>query len=141
MTPFKSNAVATKFDSYPLQAKEALLGLRELIFDVAGTTPDVGDIEETLKWDEPAYVTPNRSGTTIRMDWKAKRPDEYALYFHCRTNLIETFRTMFPNDFVFAGNRALVFRLDTPIPEDAVRTCIAAALTYHRRKETANNSV
>ena len=46
----------------------------------------------------------------------------------------DTFKTLFPNDFVFEGNRALVFRQGEAIPADAVAFCMAAAFTYHLNK-------
>jgi len=140
MTPFQNLDVAAKFSSYPPEARKALLSLRELVFRTASATPGVGQIEETLKWGEPAYVTPNRAGSTVRMDWKAKDPDRFAMYFHCQTGLIESFRSMFPNDFQFEGNRALVFGLRDRIPKDSLSLCIAASLTYHLSKKTAEVS-
>ncbi len=131
MTPFASQAVADKFDAYPDQARVAMLALRELVFQTARETDGVGAIEETLKWGEPAYLTRGKSGSTVRIDWKARAPQQYAMYFNCQTTLVETFRTMFPNDFQFEGNRALVFQLHAVMPKDALAMCIAAALTYH----------
>jgi hypothetical protein len=133
-TPFRSPEVKAKFDAYPKGARLKLLALRELLFETAAATDGVGEIEETLKWGEPAYVTKNKSGSTVRLDWKEKAPDHYALYFHCQTDLVETFRTLFPHDFRFEGNRALLFAIDDPIPKDAVSMCLARALTYHRRR-------
>jgi len=112
-----------------------MLALRQLVFEVAAERPEVGPLEETLKWGEPAYLTPvTRSGSTLRMDWKPRAPDVCALYFNCQTTLIETFRSLFPETFSFEGNRALLLPLSEPLLEDAIKTCIAAALTYHRRK-------
>ena len=111
------------------------MALRKIILETAANTAEVGEIEETLKWGEPAYLTSQSgSGSTIRIDWKRSRPEEYAMYFNCKTNLVDTFRTMFPKDFKYEGNRALVFEANAPIPTDALRFCIAAALTYHRNK-------
>ena len=134
MTPFQNAVVEQKFGSYPPHAKRALLELRELIFETAETTAGVRGLEETLKWGEPAYLTTNKAGSTVRMDWKPRTPDRYALYFHCQTGLVDMFRSMFPDDFEFEGNRALFLRLDDPMPEDALRVCIAASLTYHLNK-------
>ncbi len=53
------------------------------------------------------------------------------MYFHCQTNLVESFRSMFPNDFVFEGNRALILKVGERFPRDAVSVCIAMSLTYH----------
>ncbi len=92
-------------------------------------------IEETLKWGEPAYVTSEtKSGSTVRIDWKKSKPGQYFMYFICTTNLVETFKTMFPNDFKYEGNRALVFSEDEEIPMDSLAICVAAALTYQRNK-------
>jgi len=51
-----------------------------------------------------------------------------------KTTLVERFRTMFPNNFAFDGNRAFVFGEADAVPTDALAHCIAAALTYHRDK-------
>ena len=131
MSPFKNTSVASKFESYPPVVRRRLLALRELVFRTARAHPEVGELEETLKWGEPAYVTKNGAGSTVRMDWKAKNPNRYAMYFHCQTNLVESFRSMFPNDFKFEGNRALVFEVEERVPLDALSVCIAASLTYH----------
>ncbi len=56
------------------------------------------------------------------------------MYFNCKTNLVDTFRTIFPTDFKFEGNRALIFNLSDSIPKDSLKYCVAAALTYHRKK-------
>jgi hypothetical protein len=135
MRPFADPAVESHFKMYPPHVRKRLLVLRELVFKTAANTSGVGELQETLKWGEPAYVTAQTgSGSTVRMDWKHKHPDQYAMYFHCQTGLIDTFRTMFPNEFGFEGNRALVLRLDEEMPTDALALCIEASLTYHRRK-------
>ena len=131
---FQSAAVAEKFCSYPPGIRRKLLALRKAIFNTAARIEGVGAIEETLKWGEPAYVTAaTKSGSTIRIDWKPGKPKQYTMYFHCQTNLVETFRTLFPEDFGFEGNRALVFNEADALPQDALEFCIAAALTYHWR--------
>ena len=131
MKRFKSPAVAATFNEYPPSARAKLLSLRELIFEVAAETPRVGAIEETLKWGEPAYLTTEtKSGSTIRIAWKKAQPDHYSMYFICTTNLVATFRSLFPSDFEYEGNRAINFKTEEAISEDSVRFCIAAALTY-----------
>ena len=132
MKPFKSSDVKTTFDAYPPHIKEKLLHLRKLVFDVAHHEETITDIEETLKWKEPSYVTKN--GSTLRMDWKKTKPDQYALYFNCKTKLVETFRTLFSDHFIFEGNRAIIFQKDDVIDEKALRYCILLSLTYHDRK-------
>ena len=135
MRPFHSPEVAAKFDGYPPMARRRLLALRELVFRVAETTDGVGEIEEVLKWGQPAYVTKNKSGSTLRIDCKKADPNHCAMYFHCQTHLVESFRAMFPNDFKFEGNRALVFALADKVAKDALAICIAASLTYHLKKK------
>lgn len=115
--------------------RRKLLSLRELIFEIAASTKGVGDIEETLKWGEPAYVTAeSKSGTTIRIAWKENRPEQYGMYFNCQTTLVETFRTLFPAELKFEGNRAIIFDVVDKVPIDLLAFCISAALTYHRTK-------
>lgn len=132
--PIQHPGVAARFAGYPPVMRARLLALRRLILETAAATPGVGPLEETLKWGEPAYVTATTgSGTTLRIDSKPQSPQTCALYVNCQTTLVETFRQMFPHDFRVEGRRALVFHRDEPLPEDALRWCIAAALTYHRR--------
>ena len=140
MKPFENSAVAKVFESYPPHMRRNLMALRKLILETAASIEGVGKIEETLKWGEPAYVTSqSKSGSTVRIDWKKSAPSQYAMYFHCQTNLVETFRTLFPNDFKFEGNRAIVFQEGDIVPTDSLAYCIAAALTYHRSKKSAAN--
>lgn len=134
MKPFANPQVEARFNSYPPHVRPKLLALRDLVLRTAAATDGVGEIDESLKWGEPAYATRNKSGSTLRIDWKKTAPDYYAMYFNCQTTLVDTFRTLFPNDFEFEGQRALLFPLDKEIPQDALAFCIAAALTYHRNK-------
>lgn len=55
MDSIENQNVARKFQSYPEDMRRKLMHLRQLILDVALATPDIGDLEETLKWDEPSY--------------------------------------------------------------------------------------
>lgn len=134
MRPFDNAAVAQAFAAFPPDIRRPLMDLRELIFQTAAGTAGVGALEETLKWGEPAYLTSQTgSGSTVRIGWKKAAPTQYVIYFNCRTRLVESFRTMFPRDFRFEGQRAIVFDVQGAVPTDALATCIAAALTYHRR--------
>jgi hypothetical protein len=133
--PFENVAVASAFAMYPEVMRSKLLLLRELILETAAATEGVGKVEETIRWGEPAYITPETgSGSTIRIGMKKSDPPRYAMYFHCQTNLVGTFRTMFPFEFKFEGNRAIVFHQSDDVPIESLSICIAAALTYHRKK-------
>ncbi len=127
--------VAKVFASYPANVRRKLLAIRELIFSSASSIEGVGKIEETLKWGEPTYLTSmSKSGSTIRIAWKKSAPLQYAMYFNCQTNLIDTFRSLFRSEFKFEGNRAIVFDVSEKVQTDSLTICIAAALTYHRNK-------
>ena len=133
MDAIKNAKVAAVFSNYPKHMRERLLFLRRLILDTASKTEGVGVVEETLKWGEPSYVT--RRGSTVRIGWKKSSPHHYAMYFHCRTRLIDTFRELYGDRFKFAGNRAIVFDGDDDIPIDELKHCVSLALTYHDRKQ------
>ena len=135
---FKNTAVAQAFDVFPPDIRGKLLALRALIFETAAATAGVGPLEEVLKWGEPAYVTSHsKSGSTVRIGWKKSRPTQYAMYFNFQTTLVETFRTLFPRDFRFEGNRAIVFDQTDGVHADALAFCIAAALTYHVNRKVS----
>ena len=68
------------------------------------------------------------------MDWKSKKPDQYAIYFKCTSKLVPTFKQLFWDDFKFEGDRAMVFDLDEELPSHELKKCIKAALTYHQVK-------
>ena len=134
---FNNEKVENVFESYPPTIKKKMMELRELVFDTAATIDEVGELEETLKWGEPSYVTAKtKSGSTLRMDWKPKHPDQFAMYFHCQTKLVSTFRQLYPNKFHFEGNRAIVFGIEDEIPRDELSHCIALTLNYHNMKNS-----
>ncbi len=132
MLPIKNPAVSKKFASYPEPFKSKLLFLRQLVIDTARQTEGVGDIEETLKWGEPSYLVKN--GSTLRIDYKESSPNQYALYFHCQTKLVDTFKELYRDKFNFEGNRAIIFFEDDDIPTTELKHCITLTLTYHREK-------
>ena len=129
---FEDPAVAAAFDAWPPAARRALLRLRDLILDAAEATPGIGTVMETLKWGQPAYRPARpRVGTTLRIDGIKGRDDAIGMYFHCQTTLVSTIRELYPQLGEFQGNRAIVFSLGRELPEDAIRHCVAQALTYH----------
>ncbi|MEM8487446.1 MAG: DUF1801 domain-containing protein [Bacteroidota bacterium] len=133
---FQQPNVQAVFDQYPQDVQPKMLQLRQLILDTAAGMDEVGELEETLKWGEPSYLTSKtKSGSTIRIDWKSRAPGHYAMYFNCQTTLVSTFREMYADVLEFEGNRSVVFSLNAPLKTDAVRHCIAMALTYHLDKK------
>jgi hypothetical protein len=126
-------AVAAVLDSRPEPLKGKLLALRALILDTARKTEGVGRLEEALKWGQASYLTSeSKSGSTVRID-RVKSADQVAVYFHCQTNLVETFRELYP-ELSFSGNRAILLDAGEKLPEAELRHCVALALTYHLGK-------
>lgn len=125
--------VAAVFDDYPDTVRDKILNLRRLIIEAANESVAVKHLEETLKWGEPSYLT--KHGSTIRVDWKKKTPEQYAIYFKCTSKLVSTFKVVYEDLFNFDGTRAIIFQLDDNIPEAELKDCIKAGLTYHKVKQ------
>lgn len=132
MDKFNNPEVEKIFNAYPMNIREKMMFIRQLVLDTALETDGVLDIEETLKWGEPSFIT--KSGSTIRMDWKKSKPDQYALYFHCKTTLIDTFKELYRDLFIFDGNRAIVFNENDIMPVNELKHCISLSLNYHNIK-------
>ena len=129
MTATQTKAV---LDPLPQPLATALSRLRVIILETASENPAVGPIEETLKWGEPAFLpSKTKSGTTIRINRHKKSGDEYAFYVNCRTDLVERYKALYDDVLTFEGTRAVVFQVGEDLPVDAVKHCIAMALTYH----------
>jgi hypothetical protein len=120
------------FANYPDSVRNRMLAMRKLVIETAAELDEITELEETLKWGEPSYLTKN--GSTIRMDWKSKSPNQYAMYFKCTSRLVETFKIVFNNTFNFEGKRAIIFQMEDQIPKEELKNCIKAALTYHKVK-------
>lgn len=123
--------VKQKFTTYPDNIAVLLHDIRNLIFGVAAQD-GITDLEETLKWGEPSYIS--KSGSTIRFDYKDKAPQQFCIYFNCNTKLVETFKELYGDTFVYQGNRALVFELDQALPNKELAHCISLALHYKKIK-------
>jgi len=124
--------VKSVLDNYPKTVQPKLLHLRDLVLKAASKIEGLDKLEETLKWGEPSFLT--KHGSTVRMDWKAKSPEQYAMYFKCTSKLVPTFKTIYSDKFEFENNRAIVFKLGDKIPETELMHCISMALTYHKVK-------
>jgi hypothetical protein len=86
-----------------------------------------------LKGGQPSYLTAQtRSSSTVRID-RLKKGDGYAIYFHCQSGLVPTFRDLYPDTFCFDGKRALLFESGERLPVRALSNCIGLALTHHLR--------
>jgi hypothetical protein len=128
--------VAAVFETYPKKIQAKLMFLRQLILDTAASIDAVGEIEETLKWGEPSYLTPKtKSGSTIRIAWKESQEEQYSMYFKCTANLVPAFKEKYPRKFRFGGDRSIDFHIEDEVPEEELKNCIALALTYHLNKK------
>lgn len=105
--------------------------MRELILSTAKDLK-INKLDETLKWGEPSYLC--KSGSTIRINWKKANPDQYAMYFNCKTTLVENFREIYPDIFTYEGNRAIVFSIEDEIHTIQLQHCIELSLFYHKIK-------
>ena len=136
MPRIENPEVAAVFASYPSPIKRKLLFLRDLIFKVAAKTEGVGVLEETLKWGQPSYLTTqSKSGSLIRIDQDKAKAGQYAMYFHCQTTLVDSFKERYRGKFEFVGNRSIVFGMNDKIPIQELSNCISMALTYYLNKK------
>lgn len=132
LTINKNPKVDPKFQSYPPEIKPKLDFLRKLIIETAKEIESIQEIEETLKWGEPSYLV--KKGSTIRIDWKTKAPNQYAMYFKCTSKLVVTFRELYGELFKYENNRAILFNIEEEIPKKELKKCIRMALQYHSLK-------
>ena len=126
MNPEVKNVINT----YPMETQPKIMQLRQLIFSVAKESDLT--LRETLKWNEPSYLS--KDGSTVRIAWRKLFPNQYGIFFNCKTNLIETFKEIYPQELNYQGNRAIIFELDEDVPEQELKTCIALSLNYHALK-------
>ena len=112
-----------------LEHIQNILDIRTVIFETADAT-DTAPLTETLKWGQPSYQPPKRAGTPIRLGAEG---DAAAIYVHCQTSLVERWRSRFPTEFTYQGNRAVLIPRG-PLDKDSLSQIIADALTYHRQK-------
>ncbi len=132
---FKNKNVESTFRDYPSNIQERLLTIRELIFNVAEESSEVGEIEETLKWDNPSYLTSKpKSGTTIRLSGLISLEHKYAISVHCQTSLISEFKELYIN-LEYEGNRSIILDIRKKLPLAAIERFVYLALTYHYRKK------
>ncbi|MBB1331929.1 DUF1801 domain-containing protein [Pseudoalteromonas sp. SG43-7] len=124
-------SVKQKFTTYPENIAVVLHEIRSLILQVA-VQDGITELEETLKWGEPSYIS--KIGSTIRFDHKPKSAEQFCIYFNCKTKLIETFKELYGDTFSYEGNRALVFKLNQTVPVKELAHCISLALRYKKIK-------
>lgn len=123
--------IACRFNDYAEPTRERLLTVRDVIFAVAQCTPEVGPIHETLKWNQPSYLTQQtRAGTTLRLG--VSNSGSPTLFVHCQTTIVSEFQDQFAQDVSFEGGRGI--HLTDETPDHVLRMFIRRALTYHLGK-------
>lgn len=135
----QADTVGAAFADVPAEHRPGLLELRDLILDVAeevGAAP----VQEVLRWGQPSYVSARpRESTTVRLG-SSNDGEHFALYFHCQSSVLRDFQGMFPTDFRYDGNRAILFRPGEDLQKDKLRLCIGDALSYRAKKPARDRS-
>ena len=130
--------VQAAFDAFPPEVRHRLADIRAMIFGVAAEDRRIGPVSEALNWGEPAYLTEaTGSGSTIRLGWPRRAPDHAAIYFICRTTLVDDFRERFGGTFQYEGTRAVLLPVGEEIARPQIETMLSMALTYHLRGRRA----
>ncbi len=128
--------VETVFHAYPDKVKQPMLDLRKLVLTTVKYMDEEVILEETLKWGEPSYLT--KHGSTLRMDWKSRSPDQYALYFKCTSKLVPAFKSVYGDRLQYETTRAIIFKIEESIDTDLISRCIEVCLRYHKVKQYPN---
>ncbi|WP_370401742.1 hypothetical protein [Sulfitobacter sp. JB4-11] len=122
------------FWTWPAQAEQMARACRALFLRVAQDA-DVGPLEESLKWGQPAWRPARpRTGSTLRMGWDAAQPDRLAIYVDCKTDLAERMRDMYPDLPGNDGRRQIMLDVAAPVPEQALAHLAEMTFGYHRAK-------
>ena len=126
-----ASPVEQAFERVPAPVATAWSALRAVILETAANMPEVGPVTESLKWGEPSFSTDRtKSGTPIRLGWKAATPDTVKLLVHCQTSLVPRWRELYGDRLSFEGTRAILLDIRQPLPREELAHCVAMALTY-----------
>jgi hypothetical protein len=125
---FQSPAAQDAFAAFPPRSRNTLMAVRTMIFEIAATLP-VGRIEETTKWGQPSYATPDtKSATPIRLG--LSKAGGLAIFTHCQSTVMGDFRALAPPELKFDGNRTVYLPNHSSPALDELAPLIRAALTY-----------
>lgn len=125
-----TDSVKDVFDEFNPDMREALLMLRDLIFDTADTLPEIGPVKEVLRWGQPSYITPEKkAASTLRLG--VRKDGAFGIYAHCQSSVISDFASLFPGQDRIDGNRAVLFDKIDQIDPARHGLLIKSALTYH----------
>jgi len=132
-TKTKSNTPVTEgklaketLSEFPASVSKVLSQVRSLILTTHKKTERAGELSEALRWGQLSYIS--STGSMIRLGMsKSGKP---AMFFHCGTSLVETFRAQYSHEFEFEGNRAVVLTSSVASTKQALAHCIEQAMTY-----------
>ena len=80
-------------------ARDTLLKIRAMIYVLAADLP-VGRIEETLKWGQPSYATPDtKAATPIRLG--ITKNGTPAIFTHCQSTVMGDFQAICGPGYTF----------------------------------------
>ncbi len=127
------NDISEVYNNYPKHVKSEALELRDIILKVAIRDDEIDYGGEVLKWGEPTFVT-KTSGSTLRLAWKADRPNSISLFVNCRTKLMAAFKQMYPIDFEYIGSREIRLPLGRGYPILKLEKCIELTFKYNLLK-------
>ncbi len=132
MRKFADPNVEITFYEFPEPRRELLFDLRDTIYRVSEADKRIGDLSEELRWGDPSYITAQtNSGSTVRLGLFGKT--KVALFFHCKTSLVEDFKQKYSNELEYSKNRAIVIDPLSVPPTEILENCIHASLTYKLR--------
>jgi len=107
--------------------------LRALAYETAQNMKEPIEIEESVKWGQASFASHAPAiSSPFRLAPIKNNENKVGLYFICTTTLVQDFRERYSDVFTFEGNRALLFDVDKPLPEDEIKHCMAMALTYKK---------
>lgn len=127
MIPPIPSHVSDVIHHYSPETREGVLQLRNLIYRVADTVPEIGRLEEGLRWGQPAYRAPK--GATLRLG--PHREACFALFAHCQSRIISSYAQSFPGWDRIDGNRAILFDTTAQVEPERLSYLIRHALHYH----------
>lgn len=126
--------IADTLSTFPEHVQQEMQAIRDRIFALSEEDPNIGEIEEALKWGEISFLTVRpKSGTTVRLGYRPAK-DKLAVFVNCQTSLIADFKEEFSDAFEYEKNRALLFTPKDQSNAHLLEEFLNRALKYHKNK-------
>ena len=129
LPPLRSEVQAV-YDACTPTVRQGLYHLRALILEQAALMPQIGPVNEGLRWGQPAFLTPD-SGVACSLRISPVKGQGFGLFVHCQTGLIAAFASGAGAGLRFSGTRAVLFDSNDRIDPAQVSVLIGQALGYH----------